>query len=747
MSLFENIAATKTLLEGFFRVHENDGAAGSDAVSVEAFEANLEFEIQTLSRELHSGTYHPLPLLSFERKKENGDTRKITIPAVRDRVAQAAARLVLDPVFEKEFEPVSYGYRKGFSRQSAALRINSLYKEGYEWILDADISSFFDTVNHGILFKRIEQLIPEQKVTRLLQSWITGEILFGGKKSRITTGLPLGMPISPMLANLYLDKFDEKLVSLGYKLIRYADDFLILTKSKPEAIEALRITKNLLDELALQLNTAKTKITKFEDGFEYLGYIFLKSVIVPASTGDTTKFPVKFEFRDPEEKALVDKIAQAKPKTPRAENKETARQSEPPISIVGEALKKALLEKGISIEQLVATIEAEKATAQPVEHDVFYPLVTESEITIQENGAEGALHEEKPELSTEKENILAFKHTLYVQEQGVLLRKEGNRFIVLKEEKELLDVPTSKIQQIIIFGNCVLTNAAMQHCLQENIPVTFLSSRGKYFGRLESTSTDNAYMERLQVLRSFDKDFSLQFGIKTLQAKVMNCRSLLQRVGTRRTKLEDVTPAIDFLKKTAIKMESPGNIESLRGLEGSAAAAYFRAYGKLFDEKSGFYTNNFCRIMHPPVDPVNSLLSFGYTMLSSYIYSFLRGINLNPYAGFVHTDRSGHPALVSDLLEEFRALIDALALQVINRKILKTTDFYFEKEPGTPCFLTNEGRKEYIRQFEIMLRRETLHPATRLKVDLKRMLDLQVKHFLAFIKGDSKTYTPYRLEY
>jgi len=337
--------------------------------------------------------------------------------------------------------------------------------------------------------------------------------------------------------------------------------------------------------------------------------------------------------------------------------------------------------------------------------------------------------------------VLSFKRTLYIQNQGAELRKENQRFIVQKEDKTIGDYPAVKINQIIIFGNCQISPAVMQFCLINNIPITLLSSYGKYYGRLESTEHRNHELELLQYLFSLNEKFTLDFSKRIISAKVNNTRILLQRANKRRDDSK-ILEAINEIKILQRKIEKSGSAESLRGVEGALAAVYFSVFGRLFLKETGFFLNDFKRIKRPPTDPINSLLSFGYTLLNSNIHSFLHSFGLHPYVGFFHVIKEGHAALASDLIEEFRHIIDSLVIQVINKGILKRTDFYFAKEPGLPCFLKNEARKEFLRQFEIKMHKITTHTPTGIKADYRRCISLQIKQLTQLLRGEKNDYIP-----
>lgn len=759
MALYHTIASYPLLIQGFSRTQENDGRPGIDGVTIASFEADLGKEIGRLHQELINKTYKPSPLLLFERRKVGGGSRILSVATVRDRIVQSSAFIVLNPVIDTHLEDTSYAYRKGFSREMAARKINQLYRDGYEWIVDADICNFFGQINHDILLQRLADIVKEDDIIELVKSWIQCECVFNYEKSRMEMGIPQGLSISPILANLYLDKFDEELTEKGYKLVRYSDDFIILAKSKPQAEKALQVTQDLLADLELELNPEKTHITSFDQGFKYLGYLFVRSLVMSASKKDTSKPDTVSEYQDtrPGSKAKTTLLKHLKA----LDKKETADTSPPPAedsispkeidveASVGQSLLQALQVKGISLDDFIKDLaENKKITSLTTDESLPDEDLFVSEEDIINSGPSEQKGIPTPEKPAPQANVntkvLSLKRTLYIQEQGTVLSKESNRFVILKDSQELLDIPSIKVHQIVIFGTCTITPAVMQFCLYSNIPIILLSSRGKYFGRIESGDAGNSDLERLQLLRTFDASFTHSFAKDIIRGKLTNQKVLLQR-SVRRRRNSHISDSIEKLKHMNASLKKTLSIDTIRGYEGRSAALYFQIFGRLFDQSTPFYSENFKRIKRPPTDPINSMLSFGYTLLSANIISFLRSYGLNPYIGYFHALRQGHPALASDLIEEFRHCIDSLVVQIINKHILTDKDFYFVKDPYTPCYMTNTARKEFVRQFELRMSLPTTHPETGVKADYRRCIDLQVRQLTRVIKGEKYKYKPFTL--
>ncbi len=267
----------EALHSAFQAVKENHGCAGADGITIEQFDRNLEVNLRALLHQLNNFTYSPFPLIKILVDKCNGEARKLCVPTVRDRIVQTAFLRFIEPILEKEFEHCSYAYRKGHSVKQAVYKIKEYYDNGFRWIVDADIDAFFDSVDHNILLTKCEKCIPFPYMIHLIELWLKVEVWDGKTLSVMQKGIPQGSPISPILANLFLDEFDEALLQHGHRVIRYSDDFVILCKDPNEAMVALGLSKSILEKLLLVLD--EEQITGFEKGFTFLGVTFFKSMI------------------------------------------------------------------------------------------------------------------------------------------------------------------------------------------------------------------------------------------------------------------------------------------------------------------------------------------------------------------------------------------------------------------------------------------------------------------------------------
>lgn len=276
-SLIDKVYAPATLELAWTKVQANKGAAGVDGQSVQRFAAKADEYLSELTTALRDESYRPQAVKRVEIPKGDGRMRPLGIPTVKDRIVQQAVRLVIEPIFEVGFGDGSYGFRPGRGCHDALREVDRLLKAGYTHVVDADLQSYFDTIPHEHLMARIEERISDGRVLDLIRGWLKADIMQGLDRWTPATGSPQGAVISPLLANIYLDPLDRWMAGHGYPMVRYADDFVILTRSHAEAEAALALVKVWVATNDLTLHPEKTRIAncrKKGNGFEFLGYRF-----------------------------------------------------------------------------------------------------------------------------------------------------------------------------------------------------------------------------------------------------------------------------------------------------------------------------------------------------------------------------------------------------------------------------------------------------------------------------------------
>ncbi len=276
-SLIDKVYSAKNLRSAFEEVKANRGAAGVDHQTLGMFEAHLDENLGHLAESLRTGTYRPGAIRRvYIPKPGTKEQRPLGIPTVRDRVAQAAVRHVMEPIFERDFAAHSYGFRPGRGCKDALRRVDALLHEGYTWVVDADLKSYFDTIPFGRLMDRVQAKVADGRVVGLIEAYLQAEVMDTLSTWTPEAGCPQGAVLSPLLSNVYLDELDHQMARHGHQMIRYADDFVILCRSEQEAREALERVRQWTAEAGLTLHPEKTRIVDATQrgGFDFLGYHF-----------------------------------------------------------------------------------------------------------------------------------------------------------------------------------------------------------------------------------------------------------------------------------------------------------------------------------------------------------------------------------------------------------------------------------------------------------------------------------------
>jgi RNA-directed DNA polymerase len=276
-SLVDKVYALPTLRAAFTRVKANEGAAGVDHQTVAMYDARLDANLAELSTSLREGTYRPQGIRRhWIAKPGSPDKRPLGIPTVRDRIVQTALRLVLEPIYERDFAAQSYGFRPQRSTKDALRRVEVLLQDGYVHVVDADLQAYFDSIPLAPLRTRVQTKVSDGRVLALLDAFLGQEIFEGLTHWTPEAGTPQGAVISPLLSNVYLDPLDQHMAAQGFEMVRYADDFVVLCRTEVEAQRALRELARWTEAAGLRLHPGNTRLVDARQpgGFDFLGYHF-----------------------------------------------------------------------------------------------------------------------------------------------------------------------------------------------------------------------------------------------------------------------------------------------------------------------------------------------------------------------------------------------------------------------------------------------------------------------------------------
>ncbi|MGI0488923.1 CRISPR-associated endonuclease Cas1 [Pantanalinema rosaneae CENA516] len=685
MQIFSQFLDFANFLLAWSQVEANQGGAGVDGETIAQFAQN-DRNLKALHHAVLRGTYRPLPLRQLFIPKKLDGWRELRVPTVRDRIVQQALLNILHPVLEPHFEDCSFAYRPGRSHLMAVEQVAKWRDRGYEWILDADIVQFFNEIKHPRLFAEIQERLPEPPFLKLLQAWVTVGVLTPEGIIFPDRGVPQGAVISPILANVYLDDLDKTLTKLGHKVVRFADDFVILARAEPRILQAKQDATQLLTSMGLQLHPDKTQITTFDKGFRFLGHVFAGEVVV-------------------------------------RETRREKRSAERGI-LPSEDLRLVHADPVLHSTQMQrAMVAALKASHHPIPPPLFvalgYKVREHQPVPIQSDETEW-----KPDMAT-----------LYLIQQGTTLKREQERFVIQPPKEAEVEVPIREVQHILIFGNVQLTTTVISTCLEQQIPVIFLTQLGEYKGHLWSSEAADLGVEMAQFERQKQMDFKLAVAREIVQGKLWNSKQLLLRLNRKR-QLPEVSAGVEGLdqdREAVSRAENTQTLDQIRGYEGAGAARYFSALNQLI-ANPGFVLSE--RVFHPPTDPMNSLLSFAYTQLFNNVFSLLLVEGLNPYLGNLHGAERPKADLAFDLMEEFRSPIaDTLVMKLVNQKILSPTDFTFPGREGG-VYLEAPARRVFLKHFEQRMSEKISHPDVKEQVSYRRAIQLQVQRYKKAVLGN-----------
>jgi CRISP-associated protein Cas1 len=329
--------------------------------------------------------------------------------------------------------------------------------------------------------------------------------------------------------------------------------------------------------------------------------------------------------------------------------------------------------------------------------------------------------------------------TVYITQEDSFVGKTDERLHVKFEKNVLLDVPLIKIDGVVIMGRSTVSPALLMELLDRKIPLTFLTRTGRYLGALEPPLTKNIFIRSAQwAAAREDKSKAVHVVRGFVRGKLKNYRIALLRAQREHPDIQ-LEAAITKLEHAIEPIDRTESIDSLRGLEGAGSAAYFGSFDKLI-LVDGFIFKN--RNRRPPTDPVNSLLSFGYSLLAHDIQSAINIVGFDPYLGYLHTERYGRPSLALDLMEEFRPLIvDAMVLSILNRKMLVAGDFTTEPLSNAVS-LSNEGRKTFLRSYEQKKQSKFKHPVLQKQCTYQEAFEIQARLLGKYLMSETDKYPP-----
>jgi CRISPR-associated protein Cas1 len=326
---------------------------------------------------------------------------------------------------------------------------------------------------------------------------------------------------------------------------------------------------------------------------------------------------------------------------------------------------------------------------------------------------------------------------LYITKQGASLHKTGGRLVVKQGKNVLSDMPAISVDQVVLFGNIQVTTQAMAYLLKEGIDTSYLSSSGRFRGKLMPELKKDVTLRQQQLKIADLPQTRLAIAKSIVLGKLQNTIIFCKR---QRGTDDEVLATIKSIQNAMPKVIEADNVDTLYGLEGAAAANYYKIFRKFLNVSMGFTGRQY----RPPKDPINAMLSLGYTMLYNNVYAAINIVGLDPYCGFFHQPRHGHATLASDLMEEFRDIIvDSMVLSLVNRSQVKESDFQ-NTQKGVR--LSKDALSLFLSHYNGRINHTLIHPSLNVRTTYLKALEQQVRRLTRVILGEEKQYVPFKAQ-
>lgn len=683
------------LRHAFDKVERNGGGPGGDGMSTEVFGHQLTRNINALSDALITGIHEPGPCRRYYIPKSRGGTRRLMVPCVKDRIVHTAFANVLSPILEPHFETSSFAYRPGRSVQQAVRAIEGWRNEGYQHVIEADIVGYFDAVRHDLLLSALETVIKDLSGYSQVIDFLADELRDQGiQLQSLGRGIVQGSPLSPLLANLYLDKLDEKIHGRGVRIVRFADDFVILCKRLRDREDAFEELQEVLSSLDLQLHPGKTRMIDFDRGFEFLGYLFVRSLALQREPETGKARPRGSSLRKPD-KVIPARITPAS--SSHSVTNTTKLAASPPIGTQHPQETRSTPpakppETGTASED---SLQADYATGDRV-------------LYVLENGRQ----------------VSAFQH-------GVVVSTAlGN---------PIATIPADRINRLEIGPSVGWNPDLIEFCLSHAIQFILVNSRGEMKGMVVGQDGDRARLQFAQASSCSDDGKATILSRLVVDARIRNQRTQLFRLN-RRQQLKPVDEVLVRMGRHLRKLAHIGSVDQLRGIEGACGADYWQALGLLaLNAPKPF------RRTRPATDHLNATINFLTAMLERDVRSSISHAGLHTGFGFLHRPQDYSSAAVYDLMEPFRApLSEGLAVYLLNSRRLRPE--MFDDEPS-PVRISGQGRRAIVNGYETAVSKRINVTGKKLKLSWRMMMRRQAQDLAkAYRTGELGSFQPYLME-
>ena len=746
---------------------------GLDGVQPRDLEKDIDKTLSRLVLDLRANRYVPVPYAKGAMPKfnEENEWRKLSLPAVVDKIVQQAFKDTVGPVFEKEFLDCSYAYRAGKGPIKAVKRVEHILgSRPVAWVVTMDIDNFFDTLDHDLLISEITRRINEPEILNLVSLWLhAGVVSNRGAWEEPDEGIAQGSVVSPLFSNIYLHPLDTFAAENSFHYIRYSDNFILLSETKDGIYIAYEQLQSFIeDRLKLRLNKNPYPFKDINKGFAFLG-IYFKGDLRRISTAKETKIFRKLNW-------LTDKSRQGDLEAFLKWSNESVESTARYYSFIKpveqfEAFDQHLLkrlkfllmhfvQKGVFSSKNDIQAFVKKASFFTEQADDRHSAVCRSLAEDVYNAVYGKKDEDRnadthkskaaqsKRMAAQKTRFLrrvADQSEMVISTPGIFIGKTGARIIMREQRKNVLEIPFSKIRNVAINSNGVsLSSDVIFQCSRSRIPISFYTYKGMPYAVLQTPMHSMGAVSVLQI-KAYETERALELVKKLLTGKSRNQMNLLKfYLRSRKKSRPEFAGKVDEnLKKMQLVLSDLQGIESngafsvcrdrLFSAEGRISASYWDCMKMLVAPELGFEK----RERFKASDLVNSMLNYGYGILYQRVWQAVLKAGLNPHISFLHAFQSNKPTLVYDLVEEFRQPFVDRPLFSLFTKGKKGSDLKLEKQTG---MLTKETKEQVIKA--VLNRLASLISFRNKKIKCEDIFEIQTRNLVSFLEGKS-SYKPF----
>lgn len=717
--LLPRIAAPDNLAAAWERVRLKRAAGGIDRQSVGDFAADENRLLDELRSELLGGHYvpHPTQSISIPKEHKPGEHRTLGLPAVRDKIAQEAARRVIEPILDRLFIDASYGYRPRRGAQRAVRRVSHYLGPGKcTWIVNADVDDFFPNLDHQLLLDALRPVLGDEDVLRLVALWLQmGSVDRQGRWHDVYSGVQQGAVIAPLLANFYLNPLDHMLTTQGYGLVRYADDMVICCRTREIADAALHdATAFLTGSLRLRFNADPRPIVAVEEGFTFLGIFFQGTLrLLPAVKVERARFRLRriiesgdsladqvnalreaaggwrqyygrladFDSLEPLESVIADAAVEVLARAHRRERLDPVqahaaiRALDPPRPVtatyhsewLGEIVRRALLRPPEGTQASSTSSPTPRRRRRPRRRAAARPEAAPAPVAA-------VVRRRK------REHLRRYADAseLTVDAPGSFIGKQAQRLVVRRERRTVAEVAVERLMNVTVARAGVSLSAdAIELCASRGVPIVFLSPTGEALALAQRPGWCDGETALAQLEAARDDRRAIAVAGTLVMAKIRSQIRMVQYLRkSRRRRGAELNDAIetalagmgalaDHAEPAQLASEPDLARGQLFSLEGRAAGLYWNVVRQVLASRVDFPG----RRREGATDLVNSMLNYGYAVLRARVLVAIQRAGLNPHISFLHAIRPGVPSLSFDLMEQFRPpVVDRTVIALLMRR-------------------------------------------------------------------------------